>query len=194
MLVIRKLLHSALVYFKYKSINFSSVGKGCQYKSLKSVFLYAENIILGNNVHIGPEANFDGAGGIKIGNGVIFAPKVTIYSRTHNFNYNLSALAFDNIMICAEVKIGDYVWIGANVIILPGVSIGNGAIIGAGAVVAKDIPDYAVAVGNPAKVIKFRNKEEYDKLSNDEEPFVYEKLGHGKVFRKKSEILSNHDE
>lgn len=194
MSVFKKTLNSVLIYLKYININFSNIGKNCQYKSLKSSFSYASNIKLGDNVYIGPEANFDGAGGIKIGNGVIFAPKVTIYSRTHNFNYNLSALPFDNIMICAEVKIGDYVWIGANVIILPGVSIGNGVIIGAGAVVAKDIPDYAVAVGNPAKVIKFRNKEAYDKLSNEEQPFVYEKLGHGKIFRKKSELLSINDE
>lgn len=55
-------------------------------------------------------------------------------------------------------------------------------------VVAKDIPDYAVAVGNLAKVIKFRNKEEYDKLSNEEQPFVYEKPEHGKFFRKNRNI------
>lgn len=194
MSTLKKLLHSLLVYLKYKSINFSSVGKNCNFKSLKSVFLYSNKIGIGDNVHIGPHAMLDGAGRIIIGNGVIIAPKVTIYSISHNFNYNLAALPYDNIMICGEVKIGDYVWIGANAIILPGVSIGCGAVIGAGAVVAKDIPDYAVAVGNPAKVIKLRNKEEYDKLSNEEQPFVYEKLGHGKVFRKKSEILSNHDE
>lgn len=191
---LNKLLHSILVYLRYKNVNFASVGKNCDFKSLKSVFLYPNKIIIGNDVHIGPQATLDGAGGIGIGNGVIIAPKVTIYSRTHNFNYNLAALPYDNIMICAEVTIGDYVWIGANVIILPGVSIGSGAIIGAGAVVAKDIPDYAVAVGNPAKVIKYRNKEAYDNLSTEEQPFVYEKLGHGKVFRKKSELLSDNDE
>lgn len=194
MSALKKILQSILIYLKYININFSSIGENCQYKSLKSSFSYANNIGLGNNVYIGPEANFDGAGGIKIGNGVIFAPKVTIYSRTHNFNYNLSALPFDNIMICAEVKINDYVWIGANVIILPGVSIGCGAIIGAGAVVAKDIPDYAVVVGNPAKVIKYRNKEAYDKLSRKEKPFVYDRLGHSKVFIQKSELLSNINE
>ena len=57
------------------------------------------------------------------------------------------------------VYIGDDVWIGARVIILPGRKIGEGVIIGAGAVVTKDVPDYAVVGGNPAKVIKFRNKE-----------------------------------
>jgi acetyltransferase-like isoleucine patch superfamily enzyme len=54
------------------------------------------------------------------------------------------------------IKIGDDVWIGARVIILPGVSIGSGVIIGAGAVVTKDIPDWAIAVGNPARVVRYR--------------------------------------
>ena len=52
--------------------------------------------------------------------------------------------------------IGNDVWIGYNALIIEGVKIGNGAVIGAGAVVTKDIPDFAVAVGTPAKVIKFR--------------------------------------
>ena len=55
-----------------------------------------------------------------------------------------------------RVKIGNDVWIGRDVVLLPSVRIGNGAIIGAGAVVTKDIPDYAIAVGVPAKVIKYR--------------------------------------
>lgn len=54
------------------------------------------------------------------------------------------------------ITIGDDVWIGANCVILPGVHIHNGAVIGAGSVVTKDIPANAIAVGNPAKVIKFR--------------------------------------
>ena len=63
--------------------------------------------------------------------------------------------------ICKEsnkelISIGDDVWIGANCVILPGVHIHNGAVIGAGSVVTKDIPANAIAVGNPAKVIKFR--------------------------------------
>lgn len=60
-------------------------------------------------------------------------------------------------MSVEPVVIGDDVWIGTRVIILPGVKIGNGVIIAAGAVVTKDIPDYAVAGGVPAKVIKYRN-------------------------------------
>lgn len=55
------------------------------------------------------------------------------------------------------VDIGNDVWIGARVIIMPGVKIGNGVVIGAGAVVTKDIPDFAVVGGVPAKILKFRN-------------------------------------
>ncbi len=58
-----------------------------------------------------------------------------------------------------NVVIGNGVWIGDSVVVLPGVKIGNGAVIGAGSIVTKDIPDYAVAVGNPARVIKMRFSE-----------------------------------
>lgn len=63
------------------------------------------------------------------------------------------------------VKIGNDVWLGANAIILPGVTIGDGAIIGAGAVVTKDVPPYAIVAGVPAKVLRYRyTKEQIRKL------------------------------
>lgn len=181
-----KFIKKLITKYKYRNIKFKKVGIDSSYKAFDSYFHYSQNISIGNNVWIGPKADFDGAGEITIGNGVIFAPEVCIYSRTHNFNSNdLSALPFDNIMLTAPVIIKDYVWIGRKVIILPGVTIGKGAIIGAGAVVSKDIPDYAIAVGNPAKVVKYRNQDRFDELYNESEPFVYKKLGHKKEFKSK---------
>jgi acetyltransferase-like isoleucine patch superfamily enzyme len=142
---------------------------------------YAKNISLGSNVHIGPRVMLDGSGGITIEEGVIIAPDVKIYSRTHNFNHNLKAVPFDNIMLVSPVKINRYVWIGTNVIILPGVEIGEGAVIGAGSVVSRDVPKCAVVAGNPAKTVGERNKEMYDELSRSSDNFVYSKFGHGKI-------------
>ncbi|MBN2980612.1 CatB-related O-acetyltransferase [Cohnella algarum] len=80
--------------------------------------------------------------------------------------YGQSILDIFKISNNRNVVIGNDVWIGTGVIILPGVNIGNGAIIGAGAVVTKDIPDYAIVVGVPAKVIKFRFNEEQIAILN----------------------------
>ena len=59
-------------------------------------------------------------------------------------------------MRVSEVVIGNDVWIGMRVIIMPGVKIGNGSVIGAGAVVTRNVPDYAIVGGVPARIIKFR--------------------------------------
>ena len=68
-----------------------------------------------------------------------------------------------------NIVVGNDVWIGQNSLILSGVKIGNGAIVGAGAVVASDVPDYAIVVGNPAQVIRFRfNEGEIKKLNEIE--------------------------
>ena len=83
-------------------------------------------------------------------------------------------------MLTGEVSIGDYVWVGRRVIILPGVKIGKGAVIGAGAVVSSNIPNFGIAVGNPAKVIKYRDSQKFEELYNEVTPFVYDKYGHKK--------------
>ena len=88
-------------------------------------------------------------GPLDIGAYVNMGPDVRIITINHNTEKT-------DIPMKGQVTICDDVWIGARVIILPGVTIGKGAIIGAGAVVTKDVPEYAVVGGVPAKVLKFR--------------------------------------
>jgi maltose O-acetyltransferase len=175
-----------IIFIKYYNFKFKSEGFNCNYRGLSSVFMSPEKIVLGNNVYLGKKTEIDAAGEVEIGNGVIFGPEVCIYSRSHNFDSeNLEALPFDNKFLTAKVVIKDFVWIGRRVIILPGVTIGKGAIIGAGAVVSKNVPDFGIAVGNPAKVVRYRNQESFEKLLVENDPFVYNKFGHNKILVQK---------
>ena len=94
-------------------------------------------------------------GPLKIGNNVMMGPNVTILTHTHNIERTDIPMGQQGMRV-AEVVIGNDVWIGMRVVIMPGVKIGNGAVIGAGAVVTKDVPDFAVVGGVPAKIIKYR--------------------------------------
>lgn len=187
--MIIKTVERFLILLKFHRIKFLIEGKGCKYRYLNSVFNSAGQISLGNNVHLGPGTELHGEGDIEIGNGVIFAPEVCVYSRTHHFDSeDLGALPYDNRILVSKVTIGDYVWVGRRVIILPGVSIGKASIIGAGAVVSKDVPDYAVVAGNPAKIVRYRNKDIINKLLSEPDPFVYNRYGHKKILIRRSEI------
>ena len=88
---------------------------------------------------------------VKIGDNVLFAPNVQIYTATHPLDTELRIALQE---YAKPIEIGDNCWIGGGAIILPGVKIGKNSIIGSGAVVTKDIPDNVVAAGNPAKIIK----------------------------------------
>ena len=90
-----------------------------------------------------------------IGNYVIMGPDVKIYTKNHGFDRIDMPIALQPI-VAKKVVIKDDVWIGANVIILPGVEIGNHVLIAAGAVVTRNVPDYAIVAGVPAKIIKYR--------------------------------------
>lgn len=91
-----------------------------------------------------------------IGNDVMFGPEVSILSGGHNFERTDIPMREQGATPRKPVVIGDDVWIGTRVIILPGIQIGSHSIIGAGSVVTKDIPEYAVVAGNPATIKKFR--------------------------------------
>ena len=110
------------------------------------------NIIMKDYAHIGEYAVLAGPHAtITIGRHVMMGSYCMIIAQNHKYLEE----GFDGFE-GKDVLIDDYAWIGNRVIILPGVRIGKYAIIGAGAVVTKNIPDYAIAVGNPAVVKKYR--------------------------------------
>jgi len=84
--------------------------------------------------------------------------------RTENYDYEGDALPYDESFVRKPVSIGDNVWIGTDVTVIPGVSIGEGAIVQSGSVVTHDIPNGAIAGGHPAKVFDHRNMEHYERL------------------------------
>ena len=155
-----KILKKIYLNFKYKNINFKYIGKKVDCKQEHSKFLYPQNISIGKYSKILDYAFFDGIGEINIGECTIIAPHCTIITSNHNYNETkIDLLPFDNTLIMKKVSIGNYCWIGRNVMIMPGVKIGDGVIIAAGSVVTKSFEDFFVIGGNPAKAIKKRNKE-----------------------------------
>jgi maltose O-acetyltransferase len=94
---------------------------------------------------------------LKVGNDVMMGPDVLIVGQNHRHEDLDIPMRLQGVMDESPVRIGDDVWIGARVVILPGVQIGYGAIIGAGSVVTRDVPPYAICAGNPARVIRIRS-------------------------------------
>jgi acetyltransferase-like isoleucine patch superfamily enzyme len=121
-----------------------------------------ECVSIGDGVSL-HSAFIQGEGGVTIGDYVHFGKEIRIYSSNHRFEGG-TALPYDATVVKKPVSIGNYAWIGANVLIAPGANIGEGAVVGLGAVVTRDIPPMAIAGGNPAQVIRYRDKEEYERL------------------------------
>ncbi|MCD6461488.1 MAG: acyltransferase [Thermoplasmata archaeon] len=126
----------------------------------------AENASIGDNIHIQKGTFIQADGGLSIGNNVHVGRNLTIYTMNHRFE-GAESLPYDSGLIRKPVVIEDNVWIGSNVSIAPGVRVGEGAIIGLGAVVTKDVPPLAIVGGNPAEVIRYRDREEYERLKRE---------------------------
>lgn len=136
-----------------------------------------ENVEVYDNVWIGRNCYISGVGGLIIKSGTIISHNVEIWTANHNYDgIQLESVPYDSKFIYKQVVINENVWIGSRVIVVPGVTIGEGAVIGAGTVVRSDIPALAVACGNPARIIKYRDVEKYNRLKEDN--MIYLKMNY----------------
>lgn len=144
--------------------------------SRNTIFNVPEKIEIMDDVWIQGNCQLNGGGGIKIGQGTIFAHDVQLLTQNHNYDSDdLMYIPYDERNIDKPIIIGKYVWIGARATILPGVSIGDGAVVGACSVVTKSIPSYAIVGGNPASIIKYRNKNVFERLMVENAGYIKHK-------------------
>lgn len=115
---------------------------------------FGNRVKFGKGVFINHSAIISASGGIEFEDGVMIAPGVRIATINHDMNERHSIYTYGKVIIKKNA------WIGMNVTICPGVTIGEYAVVGAGAVVTKDVPDYAVVGGVPAKVIRYQDSTE----------------------------------
>ncbi len=128
-----------------------AIEKGCKLSNPKSIHI-------GNHVYINYECVLGATqkAELIIGNFVMFGPRCFLITATNQYDNWKMPIKIAQQKTYAPIVIEDDVWLGAMVIVLPGVRIGRGAIVGAGAVVTKDVPPYAIVGGVPAKVLKYR--------------------------------------
>jgi maltose O-acetyltransferase len=119
----------------------------------RAEFYAPAGIVIGENCIIGDSCFLDGREGITFGENVNVGSHVSIYTRQHD----VDSPHFDE--VGAPVVVGTYAWIASHAVILPGVTIGEGAVVAAGSVVPSDVAPYTLVGGNPARVIRDRNRD-----------------------------------
>lgn len=158
------LLHSKRLARKLCQKKFQQFGTNSEFRA-GAYAINTHRILIGQHVVIRPATmlfasqNGDIASQIVIEDYVLIGSGVHIYVSNHCFNDPTTAIFFQGHDDVKPVHLGYGCWIGANSIILPGVTIGRNAVIGAGSVVTKSVPDYAVAAGNPAKILRIQSPE-----------------------------------
>jgi len=114
---------------------------------------YATNVRLGKNVFINYNCSVVDTCTVSIGSRTLFGPNVSLYSGAHPLDSGLRN-GTQGPEFGKPITIGEDCWLGGNVAVVPGVTIGKGSTVGAGSVVTKDVPEYSVVAGNPARMIK----------------------------------------
>lgn len=157
-----KTLHDgALVYIRTKRLKMIAKTYGNDlYVGGPCVF--SHNLYLGNNCNFNGMI-IQGRGKVTIGNNFHSGIQCMMITENHDYDDG-DAIPYGTGATLKDIIIEDNVWLGNRVIINGGIIIGEGAIIGAGSVVVKDVPPMAIVGGNPAKIIKYRDIEHYEKL------------------------------
>lgn len=150
-------LINALSYEGIKIGNNFSLGENAVIECTGTLNAVGDMLTIGNDVGINRDCYIAVRGNVKIGDDVILGPGVKIFSENHNYEDLSKPIRLQGVSK-SPTSIGNDVWLGANSVIMPGVTIGNGCIVGSGAIVTKDAPDYAIVGGVPAKILKMRTK------------------------------------
>ncbi|WPC68120.1 acyltransferase [Rhodoferax ferrireducens] len=117
--------------------------------------------------HLKSDTFIECSGGVKIGRYFHVGRGLTIFSSAHDYK-NATKIPYDENVLLKIVTIGDFVWCGANVTILPGVTIGEGVIVGAASVVTRNVPPLSIVAGNPARLVGERDAKCYEKMKVEE--------------------------
>ena len=112
---------------------------------------YGYNIFVGDNFYMNYNCVILDGAKVEFGDNVFIGPNCGFYTAGHPIEIDLRNKGLE---YAKPIKVGDNVWFGGNVVVLPGVTIGNNVTIGAGSVVTKDIPDNSIAYGNPCKKVR----------------------------------------
>lgn len=151
-----------LLYFKtsrkwFQEKKLYKIGKNSEVRPFVTIN-GTNSISIGNNVIVPPGTILssmpsDPENGIVIEDDVLIGPNVSIYSATHNYD-NINLPIKQQGYNCKKVLIKKGSWLGVNSVIMPGVVVGVNSVVAAGSIVTKDVPDYCVVAGVPAKIIK----------------------------------------
>lgn len=156
LIFLHNIIYNLLPFFKLKNLYLkllrNKIGKE-SYIHIPVRFMHYSKLEIANNVHIGYNCNLDARCGIKIGNNVTIGPYTKLLSIGHDID--------DPFYVGKgkTIEIGDNVVFFYDCIVMPGVKIAEGAVVLTGAVVTKDVEPYSVVGGNPAKHLRYRNKD-----------------------------------
>ena len=147
------------LWFQQKKI--SKISKTADIRPYCTI-LGTQNIEIGERVIIPPGTLLstcpnNNESTITIEDDVLFGPNVSVYSSTHNFDNAEEPIKNQGYSV-SKVVLQKGCWLGVNSVIMPGITIGENAVVGANSVVTKDVPNYAIVVGSPARIIKYTNE------------------------------------